>query len=317
MPPSSHQVHQPLIADLRVQPLHKLRPLGCNAPVALAGLTAAAQVAAQSKKRRRTDVHCVRTQCNGLDHIGAGADAASHHDGHVVPDTLVPEPLVHAGKGKLNGNAHIVPDPGGCSAGAAPEAVNGDDVRTAAGNAAGNGGNIVNGGNLHDHRLGVAGRLLQRVYQLPQILDGVDVVVGRRRNGVAAHGHHTGLCHIPHDLCTGQVSPDAGLCTLSHLDLDGSAAFQIALVDAESAGCHLHDGVCPVLDEILVESPLAGVVQDPQLLCRPGKGCMGVVADGAVAHGGEHDGHGQLDLGGQVIHQLPLFVPLHPGGLCP
>ncbi len=40
-----------------------------------------------------------------------------------------------------------------------------------------------------------------------------------------------------------------------------------------------------------MQAALAGVVVDAQLLRRPGQAFMGVVADGAVAHGGKHDGH--------------------------
>ena len=42
---------------------------------------------------------------------------------------------------------------------------------------------------------------------------------------------------------------------------------------------------------------------------------MGVVADGAVAHGGEHHRHGQLDLRRQRADKLSLFVPADAVGL--
>ena len=67
-----------------------------------------------------------------------------------------PQALIHARKRQLNGDAHVVPDAGGRGAGAAAEAVDGNDIRTAAGNAAGDGRHIVHRGNLDDHRLAIA-----------------------------------------------------------------------------------------------------------------------------------------------------------------
>src|SRR5665811_1151730 len=46
-------------------------------------------------------------------------------------------------------------------------------------------GDVVHGRDLHAHRL-VTGGFLDRVDQLAQVLDRVDVVVRRRRNGVRA-----------------------------------------------------------------------------------------------------------------------------------
>ena len=49
-----------------------------------------------------------------------------------------------------------------------------------------------------------------------------------------------------------------------------------------------------------------------QGLRRPGQALVGVEADGAVAHGGEHHRHGQLQLGRQIRDQVPLGVPPDP-----
>ena len=164
-------------------------------------------------------------------------------------------------------------------------------------------------GYLYNDRLFVFRCLLQRVDKLAQILNGVNIVVGGGRDGVGPLGHHAGPGHIAYDLRPGQVSADARLCPLTHLDLNGGAGLQILLVYAEAAGGHLDDGVVPVGVEVLVESALAGIIADAQLLSRLGQAGMGVVADGAVAHGGEHHRHGQLDLRRQRADKLPLFVP--------
>ena len=128
-------------------------------------------------------------------------------------------------------------------------------------------------------------------------------------DGVRPLGDHSGAGHVPHDLCAGQVAADAGLCALPHFDLDGRAGLQILLVYAEPAGGHLHDGVLTVGVEVLVQAALAGVVADAQLPGRTGQAGVGVVADRAVAHGGEHHGHGQLDLRRQAAVQLSIFIP--------
>ena len=183
--PRRDQIHQPLRALLGIQPLDQIGALGGDAPAAPTCLTGAAQVAAHGQQRGGGDIAGVRAQGDGLDHIGGGADAAAHDQGHVVPDTLVPQPLIHGGQRQLHGDAHVVADAGGGGARAAAVAVDGDDVRAAAGDAAGNGGDVVDGGYLDDDGLFVLGGLLQGVDQLAQILDGVDVVVRRGRDGIA------------------------------------------------------------------------------------------------------------------------------------
>ena len=159
------------------------------------------------------------------------------------------------------------------------------------------------------------GGLLQGKHQLAQILNRVDVVMGRRGNGVGALRDHSGLGHVPYDLCPGQVTADAGLGALAHFDFNGSTRLQVVLVDAEPAGSHLNDGVGPILVKVLMESALAGVVVNAQLLGRPGETLVGVVADGAVAHGGKHQGRGKFQLGRQIGDDVSLAVPANVRGL--
>ena len=97
----------------------------------------------------------------------------------MVAYPLLPQPLVHRGQRQFNGDAHIIPDAGGSRAGTAPEAIDGDDIRAAAGDPAGDGRNVVDGCHLDDDRLLVSRRLLQGIDQLPQILNGVNIMVGR------------------------------------------------------------------------------------------------------------------------------------------
>ena len=62
--------------------------------------------------------------------------------------------------------------------------------------------------------------VFQIVDQLCQILDGVDIVVGRGRDQAHAGGAVAGLCNPRIDLLARQVSALARLCALCHLDLN-------------------------------------------------------------------------------------------------
>ena len=93
---------------------------------------------------------------------------------------------------------------------------------------------------------------------------------------------------------------NAGLCALTHLDLDGGTCVEVALVHAETSRCDLYDRVVAVGVEILVQTALARVVVDAEPLRRHRKALVRVVADGTVAHRRKHDGHGQLKLRGEI-----------------
>ena len=111
------------------------------------------------------------------------------------------------------------------------------------------------------------------------------------------------------------MASNAGLGALAHFDLNGGAGAEIVLVYAEPPRGHLHNGVGAVLVKILMQAALAGIVVNAQLLRGPGQAGVGVVADGAVAHGGEHDGRGKLQLRRQLGDDVSLGVPADVGGL--
>ncbi len=80
MIPRGNEVDKALAADLRVQALDELGALGRNAPVALAGLAGAAQVAAQRKQGGGRDIGRVRAERNSFQQVGGIAHrAADHH----------------------------------------------------------------------------------------------------------------------------------------------------------------------------------------------------------------------------------------------
>ena len=92
--PRGDKVHKALIADVRVEALHKVGALGCDAPVALAGLAASAQMAAERQKCRRADVARICTERDGLDNIGAGANGAADDERNLVADALIAQALI-------------------------------------------------------------------------------------------------------------------------------------------------------------------------------------------------------------------------------
>ena len=107
------------------------------------------------------------------------------------------------------------------------------------------------------------------------------------------------------------MAADTRLCSLPHLDLNRGARFQIILMNAEPAGCNLDDGILSVLIKILVKASLSGVVENAELLCRPCKAFVRIVADRTVGHSGKHDRHLQFNLRGQIVFQLAVRSPFY------
>ena len=77
--------------------------------------------------------------------------------------------------------------------------------------------------------------VFQIIYQLGQVLDGVDVMVGRRGDQGHAGGRTPGPGNPGIYLFPRQVPPLAGLGPLGHLDLNLISADQILTGDAEAA----------------------------------------------------------------------------------
>lgn len=107
-----------------------------------------------------------------------------YHKRNMVADSFVTKSLIHCRQSKFYRNAHVVTDSGRCCSSAAPEPVNGNDVCTAAGDSAGNGCNIVDGCNFYNNWFFIFVSLLQRINQLPQIFNGIDIMVRCRGDGI-------------------------------------------------------------------------------------------------------------------------------------
>ncbi len=134
--------------------------------------------------------------------------------------------------------------------------------------------------------------LLEVVDELGQVLDGVDVVVGRRGDqadaglGVAQAGDLLG------DLVAGQLAALAGLGALGHLDLQLVGVDQVLGGDPEAAGGDLLDAgvlvvaaLAPGVVAVRVLAALTAVGQATEQVHGLGQRLVGLLGQGAVGHG--------------------------------
>ena len=63
--PCGHQIDQAFAAHFRIEPFHKLRTLGCDAPVTFTALASTAQMAAKGKQGGGSYIAGIRAESNG------------------------------------------------------------------------------------------------------------------------------------------------------------------------------------------------------------------------------------------------------------
>src|SRR3954469_14240353 len=104
-------------------------------------------------------------------------------------------------------------------------------------------------------------RVLQVMDELLEVLDGVDVVMRRRRDQPDARRGVPGLGHPGIDLVTGQLTAFARFGTLRHLDLDVVGVREVRRRDTEPSGRDLLHGAASARVEQAVQvlTTLAGV----------------------------------------------------------
>ena len=174
--------------------------------------------------------------------------------------------------------------PGG-RAGAAVVAGDEHHLGACLGDAGGNGADACLGYQLHADA-GVAVGVLHVVDELGQILDGVDVMVRRRRDQADAGGGVPGLGDPRIYLLAGQMAALAGLGALGHFNLNLLGAAQVLAGDAKAAGGNLLDGGAPLVPEPARGfAALAGVGLAADAVHGDSHALMGLLGDGAVAHG--------------------------------
>ena len=158
------------------------------------------------------------------------------------------------------------------------------------------------GGHQLDRHVGSRVGVAQVVDQLLEILDGVDVVVRRRRDQPDTRGGVPGLGDPRVDLVAGQLATLAGLGALRHLDLDLPGVHQVGAGHPEPAGGDLLDrGPADRVEQpVDILAALAGVRLAAEPVHRDGQRLVRLDGDGAVRHraGDEplHDLGRRLDL---------------------
>ncbi len=139
-----------------------------------------------------------------------------------------------------------------------------------------------------DARVVVA--VLQIVDQLRQILDGINVVVRRRRDQADARRRMADLGDPRINLVAGQLAALAGLGALRHLDLQFPRVDQIFARHAEAAGRHLLDGavarIAVGIEDVAgrIFAALAGVALAADAVHGDGQRLVRFLADRAIRH---------------------------------
>ena len=129
------------------------------------------------------------------------------------------------------------------------------------------------------------------INELRQVLDRINIVVGRRRNQRYAGGGVPCLGDPRIDLVAGQMTALAGLCALRHLDLDFVRRIEVCRGHAEaSRGDLLDRGTAVFLrslcrDTLGAFSALAGVRLAAESVHRDRERFMRLLRNGTVAHG--------------------------------
>jgi hypothetical protein len=197
--------------------------------------------AAQRHQRRRGKTELFGPQQGGNENIAPRFELAVRFQAHAGAQAVEHEGLVGFGQPQLPGQPACLMLVWGDAPRAAVVAADEDDVGLAFGHPGGHRAHAHFGDQLDvDAGLGIG--VFQVVDQLGQILNGVDVVVGRRRDEAHAGG---GMAHFGNpgiDFVAGQLAAFARLGPLGHLDLNFDRFVEVLAGDAETAAGHLLDG---------------------------------------------------------------------------
>ena len=204
------------------------------------GVALAHHDASHRDQRRGADAVFVGTEHRRHDDVAAGLQAAIGAQHDLAAQIVHAQHLMHFGQAHFPWQTGMLDR--GLRARARAAAMSGHQNRVGLGlgHTGGNGADTGGSDQLHTD-LGVGVDLLQVVDQLCQILDGIDVMVRRRRDQRHAGGRVAEPRDQAVDLDAGKLAALAGLCALRHLDLDFLAVVQIFRGHAETARGNLLD----------------------------------------------------------------------------
>mmetsp|Transcript_6889 Transcript_6889/g.18757 ORF Transcript_6889/g.18757 Transcript_6889/m.18757 type:complete len:1126 (+) Transcript_6889:86-3463(+) len=220
-----------------------------------------------------TEAVLVGAHERALDDVQARAAAAVGAEHHSLAQVILDERPVRLDEAHLHGTARVLDGGEGRGARAAVAAGDLDDVGVSLGDAGRDCADARLAHELHGN-LSLGVHHVQVVDELREILDGVDVVVGRRGDeGHASLGTAKGR-DVGRNLLAGELTALAGLGALRNLNLELIRSHEERGGDAEAAGRHLLDsGRCDVASLETVEvGKVVGVT-------------VGVRGDGLVALG--------------------------------
>ena len=190
-------------------------------------------------------------RCRGKAEFIGPQDAADHHvapglhltiglDAHAAAQTVEHQRLLRFGKPQLPRCTGMLERRQRAGARAAIVAGNGDVVGLGLGDTRCHRAHTHFRHQLHRNGGAVVG-VLQVVDELGNVLDGIDVVVRRRRDESHARHRAAQPRNVVADLVAGQLPALARLGALRHLDLDLVGRGQVFGGDTKAPGCHLLD----------------------------------------------------------------------------
>ena len=253
-------------------------------------LAVALHKAAHGDERHGRKAKLLGAQQAGDGNIGAVHELAVGLEHHAGAQAVLQQRLLGLGKAELQRQTGMPNGVARRGTRAAVMAADQDLVGSALSHTGGDGADAGLADQLDRHaRTGVG--VLKIEDKLRQVLDGVDVVVRRRRDQADAGRGLTDLGDPGVDLLAGQVATLAGLGALSHLDLNLEGAAQVAARHAKARACHLLDG--GVLGVTVSQrglatrilTALAGVGTAVQAVHGDGHALVCLFADGAIRHG--------------------------------
>mmetsp|Transcript_19513 Transcript_19513/g.65512 ORF Transcript_19513/g.65512 Transcript_19513/m.65512 type:complete len:933 (-) Transcript_19513:1998-4796(-) len=279
--------------------LAELRVLGGDAHGARVEVALAHHNAPERDKRRRGKAELLGAQERRHDHVAARLELAVRLQGHPGAEAVEHEGLVGLGEADLHGHARVLdrrPHSRPCAAVAAGDH---DVVRLGLGHARGDHADAHLGDELHgDARVDV-GRL-EVVDELGEVLDGVDVMVRRRRDEADTRRGAARLADELRHLVARELAALAGLGALGHLDLELVRVGKVVGGDAEAARGDLLDCRPALVGKAQgVLAALARVRLAAQRVHRLGERLVGLRADGPEGHGPRGEA---LDDGRRGLH---------------
>ena len=268
----------------------QLRLLGRDARGTAVQIAYAHHHAAHGDQRRSSEPEFLRAKQRGYGHVPPRHELAVGFQHDTAPQAVEHKRLLRLGQTHFPGQARMAN--GGARAGAGAAVVSADEnhIRATLGHARGHGAHARFCHQLDaDARLAVG--VFQVVNQFGQILDGVDIMMRRRRDQPYAR------CGMPRfgdpgiHLFAWQLPAFAGLGALRHFDLQLPGVRQIAAGYAEAAAGYLLDGagkivaICVGLVAVLVLAAFAAVALAAQPVHGDGQALMRFLAKGTIAHG--------------------------------